>query len=77
MEPDWKAKELPDTAPFWEATVSIAAVADGKVYSSHTVGGKAEILKFIASKAQAVLAAWHGQYRSDIVDVPIKRWQPS
>ncbi len=66
-------RELPEAAPFWEPVVTLVLVMrDGTLAQSHLTGGKPELLTHVGEAAH-VLAAWHGEWRTDVFTVSRER----
>lgn len=68
------AAELPRGCDFWHGANSLGVLVEGVFQSSHTVSGKRALLE-LCDKAALVVMAWHGQYRTDIFQVPKARWE--
>ncbi|MDP2663637.1 MAG: hypothetical protein Q8R28_23220 [Dehalococcoidia bacterium] len=69
-------RPLPGNAPdILGMGITLVLVVEGHVYSSHTGGDKEAMLFELAPKSSIVLAAWHGQYRTDVFLVPEALWK--
>lgn len=73
FDPSDLRSDADNPLPYRDRIVTLVHVAkNGKVASDHTISGKKEILESYQS-GDLLMAAWTGQYRTDMFSVAVKR----
>ena len=71
-----KDRPLPSAAPaLFDDALTLAVFVDGALYFARTGGQKEAMLFELAARSPFMIAAWHGQWRTDMFTVPNELWQ--